>query len=38
LRAARAGTVAVLEQTRRSFKSRQLESLRKKLMEVLAES
>lgn len=38
LRATLVETVAVLEQTRSSFKSRQLESLRKKLLEVLTES
>jgi hypothetical protein len=37
LRHALIEAVAVLEETRRSFKSRQLESLRKRLMTLLAE-
>ena len=36
LRQALAEAVGVLEETRRSFKSRQLEALRKRLMDVLA--
>ncbi len=36
-RAALTEAVQVLEETRRSFKSRQLEALRKKLLAVLAE-
>lgn len=36
LREALVHTIVVLEQTRRSFKSRQLEALRKELLEVLA--
>jgi hypothetical protein len=36
LRAALIEAVAVLEETRRSFKSRQLESLRRRLQDVLA--
>jgi hypothetical protein len=38
LRRAVVEAVEVLEQTRRSFKSRQLESLRRELMAVLAET
>ncbi len=38
LRAALADAVAVLEETKQSFKSRQLEALRRRLMDVLASS